>query len=79
MATTKITWDTKDPNFGKPEGVPAHLQTFIDSGKTDGTPTITEDGDLRIVVRNWTDTESAQAWLDFFKDAGVTPVSAIIE
>ena len=77
MAKTKITWNTS--NMGVAGGYLNPLKAFIADGKTDGTPTITEDGNLRIVERNWVDTESAQAWIDFFKNAGATPVSAVIE
>jgi hypothetical protein len=78
MAKTKITWNVTERQFTGIK-IEDELQTRVAAGKTDGTKTITEDGNLRIVERTWADTESAQAWIDYLKSTGDTPVSAIIE
>jgi hypothetical protein len=77
MAKTKITWNLTTPPFAG-SNIDDELETCIATGKTDGNPTITQDGDLRIVERTWVDTESAQAWIDYLKSVGNTPESAIV-
>lgn len=60
---TKGTWELgKHPEF-TPEAVAwyAHL---TDSGTTDGNIQIETDGTYKYVYRQWTDTVSAQAFVD---------------
>jgi hypothetical protein len=76
MVKSKTTWDLSSGSLTGPADIKTLLDQFIAEGKTDGTPTVTEEGNVRTVERSWTDTESAQAWVDRLKEHAT---SAIVE